>query len=83
MVKIGILLGRQGVVVAERTLYRFAAERGGAGGKKVTTPVETGRQVVSYRSISATWADHCGTVGHTKLAPHFRKVLAPASHCAA
>src|SRR5712692_2744982 len=42
VVKIGILLGRQGVVVAERTLHRFAAERCGAGGKKVTTPVDDG-----------------------------------------
>ena len=41
VVKIGILLGRQGVVVAERTLHRFAAERCGAGGK-VTTPVDDG-----------------------------------------
>ena len=32
VVKIGILLARQGVVVAERTLHRFAAERCGAGG---------------------------------------------------
>src|SRR5271165_6303643 len=42
VVKIGILLGRQGVVVAERTLHRFAAERCGAGGGKVTTPVDDG-----------------------------------------
>jgi transposase len=42
VVKIGILLGRQGVVVAERTLHRFAAERCGAGGSKVTTPVDDG-----------------------------------------
>ena len=42
VVKIGILLSRQGVVVAERTLHRFAAERCGAGGKKVTTPVDDG-----------------------------------------
>ena len=42
VVKIGILLGRQGVVVAERTLHRFAAERCGAGGTKVTTPVDDG-----------------------------------------
>ena len=41
MVKIGILLARQGVVVAERTLHRFAAERCGAGGK-VTTRVDDG-----------------------------------------
>ena len=34
VVKIGILLARQGVVVAERTLHRFAAERCGAGGGK-------------------------------------------------
>ena len=40
VVKIGILLGRQGVVVAERTLHRFTAER--CGGKKVTTPVDDG-----------------------------------------
>jgi transposase len=42
VVKIGILLGRQGVVVAERTLHRFAAERCGAAGSKVTTPVDDG-----------------------------------------
>src|SRR6266853_4931919 len=42
VVKIGIVLGRQGVVVAERTLHRFAAERCGAGGSKVTTPVDDG-----------------------------------------
>jgi hypothetical protein len=41
VVKIGILLGRRGVVVAERTLHRFAAERCGAGGK-VTTRVDDG-----------------------------------------
>ncbi len=46
VVKIGILLGRQGVVVAERTLHRFAAERCGAGGDKVTTPVEPLQQQV-------------------------------------
>ena len=42
VVKIGILLSRQGVVAAERTLHRFAAERCGAGGKKLTTPVDDG-----------------------------------------
>src|SRR6266542_3541776 len=42
VVKIGILLARQGVVVAERTLHRFAAERCGAAGSKVTTPVDDG-----------------------------------------
>ena len=42
VVKIGILLARQGVVVAERTLHRFAAERCGAGGSTVTTPVDDG-----------------------------------------
>ena len=42
VVKIGILLGRHGVVVAERTLHRFAAERCGAAGSKVTTPVDDG-----------------------------------------
>jgi transposase len=42
VVKIGILLSRQGVVVAERTLHRFAAERCGAGGQKVTTRVDDG-----------------------------------------
>ena len=41
VVKIGILLARQGVVVAERTLHRFAAERCGAAGR-VTTPVDDG-----------------------------------------
>jgi hypothetical protein len=40
VVKIGILLARQGVVVAERTLHRFVAER--CGGKKLTTPVDDG-----------------------------------------
>jgi hypothetical protein len=29
-------------MVAERTLHRFAAERCGAGGSKVTTPVDDG-----------------------------------------
>src|SRR2546430_8045477 len=38
VVKIGILLSRQGVVVAERALHRFAAERCGAGGEKGATP---------------------------------------------
>jgi transposase len=42
VVKIGILLARQGVVVAERTLHRFAADRCGAGGRKLTTPVDDG-----------------------------------------
>jgi transposase len=41
VVKIGILLARQGVVVAERTLHRFSAERCGAG-SKVTTRVDDG-----------------------------------------
>ena len=41
VVKIRILLARQGVVVAERTLHRFAAERCGAG-SKVTTRVDDG-----------------------------------------
>src|SRR2546429_1991513 len=40
VVKIGILLARQGVMVAERTLHRFAAERWGGG--KGTTPVDDG-----------------------------------------
>jgi Integrase core domain len=40
VVKIGILLARQGVVAAERTLHRFVAER--CGGKKLTTPVDDG-----------------------------------------
>jgi transposase len=42
VVKIGILLGRQGVVVAERTLHRFVAERCAAPGSKVTTRVDDG-----------------------------------------
>ena len=42
VVKIGILLARQGVMVAERTLHRFAAARCGAGGSTVTTPVDDG-----------------------------------------
>jgi hypothetical protein len=41
VVKIGVLLARQGVVVAERTLHRFAAGRCGAG-SKVTTRVDDG-----------------------------------------
>jgi Integrase core domain len=41
VVKIGALLARQGVVVAERTLHRFVAERCGAG-SKVTTRVDDG-----------------------------------------
>ncbi|MGH3124082.1 MAG: IS21 family transposase, partial [Streptosporangiaceae bacterium] len=40
VVKIGILLAREGLVVAERTLHRFAA--GQCGGTKVTTPVDDG-----------------------------------------
>jgi len=40
VVKIGVLLARQGVMVAERTLHRFAAER--CGGGKVTTRVDDG-----------------------------------------
>ena len=42
VVKIGILLDRQGVVVAERTLHRFAASGAGPSGSKVTTPVDDG-----------------------------------------
>ena len=42
VVKIGILLARQGVVVAERTLHRFAAGRCGAAGSQVTTRVDDG-----------------------------------------
>ena len=42
VVKIGILLARQGVVVAERTLHRFAAER--CGGGPLTAPVEVAGQ---------------------------------------
>jgi len=42
VVKIGVLLARQGVVVAERTLHRFAAGRCGAAGSKVTTRVDDG-----------------------------------------
>ncbi len=42
VVKIGILLARQGVVVAERTLHRFVAERCAAPGSKVTTRVDDG-----------------------------------------
>jgi transposase len=41
VVKIGVLLARQGVVVAERTLHRFTAGRCGAG-SKVTTRVDDG-----------------------------------------
>src|SRR5207253_425982 len=36
------LAGKSERVVAERTLHRFAAERCGAGGAKVTTPVDDG-----------------------------------------
>jgi transposase len=42
VVKIGVLLARQGVVVAERTLHRFVAERCGSPGSKVTTRVDDG-----------------------------------------
>src|SRR5260370_32566586 len=42
VVKIGILLGRQGVVVAERTLHRFVAERCPAAGSGLTTRVDDG-----------------------------------------
>jgi transposase len=42
VVKIGVLLARQGVVVAERTLHRFVAERCAAPGSKVTTRVDDG-----------------------------------------
>jgi hypothetical protein len=42
VVKIGVLLARHGVVVAERTLHRFAAGRCGAGAATVTTPVDDG-----------------------------------------
>ena len=42
VVKIGVLLARQGVVVAERTLHRFAAGRCAAPGSKVTTRVDDG-----------------------------------------
>ena len=47
---------RRGVVVAERTLHRFAAERARVGGGgKVTTPVMMSRRAASWRSISGTW----------------------------
>src|SRR6266536_1830170 len=42
VVKIGILLGRHGVVAAERTLHQFVAERCGAAGKRLTTRVDDG-----------------------------------------
>jgi transposase len=40
VVKIGILLGRRGVVVPHRTLARFAVERCGAGRRTVTVRVD-------------------------------------------
>ena len=40
VVKIGILLGRRGVVVPHRTLARFAVERCGAGRRSTTVRVE-------------------------------------------
>jgi transposase len=40
VVKIGILLGRKGVVVPHRTLARFAVERCGAGRRKTTVLVD-------------------------------------------
>ena len=40
VVKIGILLGRKGVVVPHRTLARFAVERCGAGRRKTTVRVD-------------------------------------------
>ncbi|MGH3236833.1 MAG: IS21 family transposase [Streptosporangiaceae bacterium] len=42
VVKIRVLLAREGLVVAERTLHRFAHDRCGAGGKTLTTPVDDG-----------------------------------------
>ncbi len=40
VVKIGILLGRKGIVVPHRTLARFAAERCGAGKRKTNVRVD-------------------------------------------
>lgn len=40
VVKIGILLGRKGIVVPHRTLARFAVERCGAGRRKTTVRVD-------------------------------------------
>ena len=40
VVKIGILLGRRGVVVPHRTLARFAVERCGAGRRTITVRVD-------------------------------------------
>jgi transposase len=40
VVKIGILLGRQGIVVPHRTLARFAVERCGAGRRHTTVRVD-------------------------------------------
>jgi transposase len=40
VVKIGILLGRKGIVVPHRTLARFAVERCGAGHRKTTVRVD-------------------------------------------
>jgi transposase len=39
VVKIGDLLGRRGIVVPERTLHRYCAERCGSGTKKDTVPL--------------------------------------------
>ncbi|GAC1373787.1 MAG: hypothetical protein NVSMB4_00700 [Acidimicrobiales bacterium] len=40
VVKIGVLLGRRGVVVPHRTLARFAVERCGAGRRSITVRVD-------------------------------------------
>ena len=48
VVKVGDLLGRRGIVVPERTLHRYCAERCGSAAKKDTVPLadpEPGREL--------------------------------------
>ena len=68
VVKIGILLGRHEVVAAERTLHRFAAERCGAGGSKVTTPVDDGPRVRS-ETVAGAWPGETRPRGVTPGVP--------------
>lgn len=54
--KVGTLLARQGVVVAGRTLRRFAAELcGPRRGRGTTVRVADGDRVTNSRSTSAAW----------------------------
>jgi hypothetical protein len=55
VVKIGVLLQRQGVVVPYRTLHRFCVERCGFGRTAATVRVADGSRARSARSTSGTW----------------------------